>query len=551
MTSLRVRTARFALSCGIVSCIACTDSGKNGRHQSEEPAHGSDGGQNQDADVRADASSPQATHDAGKARDAGHDAALSVDAGQREPDAGARCARERGPIVAGKLALRSGAQSMDAAYEKAVGVLNSDVQTDQASGKAHFIAGESWSQVWTRDTSYSIDLGAGLLFADVAKSTLQGMTQNVSGIGDVWIQDAAGHFGGWPNLSDSIVGAQGAWSLYLTTGDREFLAWSYTITLNTLARAERDVFIAADGLFGGCSTFMESNSGYPGKYANTKTLLAKTKALSTNLLYYRGYFVAAEMGKVLGKDVAALETKAAQLKDAINQRLWLPDQGFYAYFEDENGAQEKKMEGTGEAFAILWGVADQERSASILAHTPTTAWGLPCLWPQYSEWLNYNTGDANYYHNGMIWPFVQGYWGWAAAQAGAQTHFASELDHMRVLSEKNDTFQEFYRPEDGAPDGSRRQLWSASGYLSMVYHGLFGMGFDVDGVSFAPVVPDVFTALTLDGVPYRQATLNLSVSGHGTHVTRFAIDGVTQPEARIGRDLSGTHRIDIAMDECD
>ena len=28
--------------------------------------------------------------------------------------------------------------------------------------------------------------------------------------------------------------------------------------------------------------------------------------------------------------------------------------------------------------------------------------------------MNYQTGESGYYHNGMIWPFVQGYWAWAA-----------------------------------------------------------------------------------------------------------------------------------------
>ena len=36
-----------------------------------------------------------------------------------------------------------------------------------------------------------------------------------------WLQDKCGHFGGWPNLSDAIVGTRGAWSLYLVDGDKK------------------------------------------------------------------------------------------------------------------------------------------------------------------------------------------------------------------------------------------------------------------------------------------------------------------------------------------
>jgi len=440
-----------------------------------------------------------------------------------------------------KLAFASGLANYDAAYAKAVQVIGADTK----EGK--FIAGESWDQVWTRDTSYSIDLGAGLLYPDIAKATLQGMTQNVADIGDVWVQDTAGHFGGWPNLTDSIVGAQGAWSLYLTTGDQDLLSWSYGITLNTLTRAERDVFIPSAGLFGGCSSFMESNSGYPKKYAFTKTLLAQTKALSTNILYYRGYVVAAKMGRILGHDVRDLEIKAEHLKEAINEHLWMEDKGYYAYFEDENGVKETRMEGTGESFAILWGVADARKTKSILANIPVTAGGVPCLWPQYPEWMTYAGCTCDYYHNGMVWPFVEGYWAWASTKGRATQRVAYELDRIRALSEKDDTFHEFYRPEDGLPDGSRRQLWSASGYLSMVYHGLIGMSFDLQGVEFSPVVPDAFQQVTLDGIPYRKMILNASVTGSGTEIASFAVDGHRRFEHRVPADLTGTHTVEIRM----
>lgn len=484
----------------------------------------------------ADASLPPSTKDA------------AVDAPALPQGPANACDVARGPVKSGKLAFASGKAEYDALYAKAVDV----IAKDTVNGA--FIAGQNWSQVWTRDSSYSIDLGAGLLETDVATATLKGMTEHDNGAGGggraVWIQDAAGHFGGWPNLSDSIVGAQGAWSLYLITGNHEFLAWAYDVTVATLARAERDVFQTKAGLFGGCSSFMESDSGYPSKYRDTKTLLAKTKALSTNLLYYRGYDVAAKMGRLLGKDVSTHQAKADALKAAINARLWIESAGYYGYFEDENGAVQRTMEGTGESFAILWGVADEAKTKRILSSVYESPWGVPCLWPQYPEWRDYGAGFPYYYHNGMVWPFVQGYWGWAAAAGGSVDRFGTELEKMRAVAAKNSTIQEFYRVEDGAPDGSPRQLWSASGVLSMVYHGLIGMSFDDEGITFAPAVPDTLRAITLDGVAYRGATLNISVTGSGNTIARFRVDGTEQPNPRISSALTGTHSISIALGEC-
>jgi glycogen debranching enzyme len=435
----------------------------------------------------------------------------------------------------------SGHDRHDAAYAKAT----ADIEGDIVRGR--FIAGRDWNQLWTRDTAYAVDAGAGLLHPAVAMATLRDMTKR-GRRGVVWRQDSCGHFGGWPNLTDAIVGAVGAWSLYTTTGDQEFLRWSHDVTVNSLARAEREVFDSSSGLFTGCSTFMESNSGYPAKYAHNGSLMGKTKALSTNLLHYRGYVLAARMARLLGEDVGASEVKAAKLKDAVNTRLWRQDKGYYAYYEDENGVASDRMEGTGESFAILWGVADAERASVVLANTPVTSQGIPSLWPQYPEWTNYaKRSDSDYYHNGMVWPFVQGYWARAAGARRDIGRFGAELDKLLELSEKDTTYSEFYLPEDGRPGGSPRQLWSATGYLSMVHHGLFGMDFEPDAIRFTPLVPREFADLSLTGLRYREMTLDLRLTGSGGKVRHFALDGEPRKDHSVPSGDTGHHEVTITV----
>lgn len=111
----------------------------------------------------------------------------------------------------------------DTAYKLALKEIGQNIACN------HFVAGSGWAQLWTRDTSFAAELGAALLHPQVVQKSLMSSVQFVSirsSSGDtsmqkVWLQDLCGHFGGWPNLSDSIVGARGAWSLYLVTGDKE------------------------------------------------------------------------------------------------------------------------------------------------------------------------------------------------------------------------------------------------------------------------------------------------------------------------------------------
>eukprot|EP00978_Attheya_sp_CCMP212_P019985 scaffold56737_cov75-Attheya_sp.AAC.4 len=321
-----------------------------------------------------------------------------------------------------------------------------------------FVAGAGWDQLWTRDTAYAVELAAGLVRPEVSRQSLGTCTEDVvlkqhhdysdgstaatatststSTTRTVWYQDKCGHFGGWPNLSDAIVGARGAWHLYLYTGNSTFLEWAYETTVNSLVRAEQQVLLGGGGdgdaaanatdnananaigddgfrnrLFGGCSSFMESNSGYPKHYSNHGDLVGKTKALSTNMLYYNGYHYAYQMGTILmenSQTVAVLKQRSKALKRSIRDRLWSEDQGSYAYFEDEDGNLMEHTEGLGVALVLLSEDFESARRVKILLeHTHRTALGIPSLWPRFDLGdfpENNDNHIAQRYHNGRIWP---------------------------------------------------------------------------------------------------------------------------------------------------
>lgn len=449
------------------------------------------------------------------------------------------------------FAFSSGVDAIDAAYELALREMSGLSGARHGKG-GHFLAGAGWPSLWTRDTSYAVELSAGLVFPKISEESLR-----KCGMRGVWMQDSCAHFGGWPYLSDAIVGARGAWSLYLVTGDVEFLRWAYGVTVKSLALAERDVFDEKSGLFKGCSSFMESNSGYPEKYRNKGRLVGQTKALSTNLLHHSGYVLGAKMGGIVGaekSDIDHLRAKGRKLRDAIHTRLWNETRGNYAYFEDENGHLVEQNEGLGLGLLLTDPefAEDDDRIRRLFNTTHRTPRGLPCLWPQFKH--KHLWGVFDLYHNGRIWPFVQGYWAVAAASHNRVDVFEEEFRNLLLLSQSPDpTFAEFYELDGTFPRDRRRQLWSDTGFLGMIYRGLFGMTFQPDGIAFNPVKPHGLfgDAVTLKNVPYRNMTLDISVRGSGAHVASFTLDNqpavVSGEDAFIKSDLQGKHTISIVM----
>ena len=137
-------------------------------------------------------------------------------------------------------------------YDTAYNIARQEIDANTVDGK--FVAGSGWGTLWTRDTAYAIELGAGILSPDIALRTLMKCNERDPETSNLmWVQDDCMNFGRWPNLSDSIVGAQAAWHLYLLNGDKEFLEWALSMTKNTLQRAERDAWNSDAGLFKGCS----------------------------------------------------------------------------------------------------------------------------------------------------------------------------------------------------------------------------------------------------------------------------------------------------------
>ena len=422
-------------------------------------------------------------------------------------------------------------------------------------------AGGDYQTPWTRDASINSWNANSLLAPAVAANTLWAVVERQNG--KLIVQQDNQWW-------DQVIWIPAAWNHFLVTGDRAFLAPAYEAATQTLARRRDKNFNAAFGLFSGPSFFNDGIAGYPPPLGDTggKDSFVldhpgtdKIMALSTNCLYVAAYRAAAGFACELGRppsEARDFDQKADALAAAINARLWNPDARAYGYFlygsGPDIGKMEKYQEGSGLAFAVLFGVADATRARALVADAHRQPEGITSIWPNFATFSDAKPGR----HNNVIWPLVNGLFAHAAATVGATGIMADEIVGQANLALASKDFREVYNATTGAVDGGWQngnhwgsaihQTWSASSFLRAVYLGVFGLGFERDGLRFNPRLPADWSGVQLTGLPYRAGQLDLTLTGVGTRVTRLALDGRPVPGNFIAAgDLTGRHRVEITL----
>jgi len=362
-----------------------------------------------------------------------------------------------------------------------------------------FETGEKWPYVWTRDLSYSVDLG--LWRFDPARSR-NGLLFKLSGVrakdapqGLYPMQDT-GSGGSWPISTDRVVWFLGARHLLddKTFGDKAWQALNDTLT------QDREYAIDARmGLYRGETSFLDwREQTYPEWTKDNVVFIGQSFALSTNVLHYEALRVAARMAAQRGDDRAKrYAAQADALKTAINVHFWRPDRGMYMSYIGGDGLPVEAYDLLGLSLAITSGVADAERARASLSHYPAWPAGSPVIWPERA--------GQPIYHNRAIWPFVSAYALRAARQVDDPRLIAFEIESIMrgvALSGSNmenyDLATQATHVDDGKLSGpvvdSKRQLWSVAGYLDMVTEGVFGLTADgkIEPKLPASLVPMLF-----------------------------------------------------------
>lgn len=393
-------------------------------------------------------------------------------------------------------------------------------------------AGMGYESPWTRDTAINVSNCCGLLFPQISKNTLLSVINrgNMRVGGDYW---------------DSVIWILGAWNYYLCTGDEDFLKSASVIGNNTLKFLEDTEFDENLNLFRGQACYGDGVSAYPDIYSKTgeshinefpkeypelcadKGVGIPMHTLSTNCLYYQAYKI---MAQISGDEY---ERKAVSLKKAINKYFWIEDKGYYRYIKDDFGNCDF-MEGIGESFAVLFGVADERQTKLIMENQYITPNGIACAWPPFERYTRVGENEFGR-HSGTVWPHIQAFWADAAARNGYADICGFEFDRMTEKALRDGHFAEIYHPTNGSLyggvqeknrrgivrwDSQIKQTWSATGYIRIILFDIFGIRITKEEMTFQPKKISGITEAEIRNISFKDKLIDLRLSGGKTEIVK-------------------------------
>ncbi|QKV96321.1 hypothetical protein HUT19_35260 [Streptomyces sp. NA02950] len=400
--------------------------------------------------------------------------------------------------------LRSGSVLLDGLYAMAHDDAKRN-ETDQLTDDAYndgkpvpcpggcYITGKAWTYVWTRDVSYSADLGLTPADPERMRNTLAfKLSDRRDGSGDTQVIQDTGTGGSYPSSSDRVVWALGASEIldWLPDGERRaFARKAYDAIRNTVEHDRKVVYDPHGGLYKGEHSFLDwREQSYPDWTKDDVATIATSRSLSTNVVHRAAIDAAARLAADAGDTAAAAKYHrwATRLTSAIRTAFWLPRQGQFSQMltTERDTSPVRRYDALGTSLAVLTGVATPRQARQAVATYPQTPYGPSVLWPQQR--------GVPAYHNNAVWPFVTAYLMRAAAKTGndgVATLQARSLVRGAALFGTN---KENINLLDGGTKteiNSDRQLWSVAGMLSMVQQSLFGIDARRDGLHIKPFLP--------------------------------------------------------------
>ena len=133
----------------------------------------------------------------------------------------------------------------------------------------------------------------------------------------------------------------------------------------------------------------------------------------------------------------------------------------------------------------------------------------------------YKQGDDLGRHSGTIWSFINSFYANEALKAGKNDVFTNEFRMLTDKAVRDGQFYEIYHPVTGMPYGGiqepvrngaysrlkscEHQLWSATGYMSMIINGIGGLQSNLE---FRPTNVPGIEFIEIEGFKCKRGSLD-------------------------------------------
>jgi|GEM_PF-2437988 hypothetical protein len=393
--------------------------------------------------------------------------------------------------------------------------------------------------ILTRDISYAIMLGLGITHPDASRKSLidrvyAGKVLQEKGVGS-----------GWPVSVDRISWIVAAWELYLINGNEGWLRTAFNIASRTI---EDDLFVVYDidqNLFRGLPANTTSAVGVYPEWL-TEADIFQSYALSTNALYYQALSSLSKMAEQLNTGgESRYEMIAKSLKVSINEKFWMESSGYYAglIYGSEFPVQDRRSETLGNAWCILFDIADKEKANKMVQKLPVHPKGAP----QYYPHQDVENAEAS----NSVWLVTQNFWNKAIKKTRNHPGYPHGLYSLfrgtaLTLGHKN-----YYKSDTGLPPSDpiyNHSLSASSTSVGSILDEFIGLNFQKDGIHLNPFIPESMGGEhRIVGLPYRDAILNIRLRGYGDQIYAVFLGQKPLSSNVIPADLTGVQDITVVM----
>lgn len=317
---------------------------------------------------------------------------------------------------------------------------------------------------------------------------------------------------GWPVVSSDAAWPIAAWEVYLATGDREWLQKTIDITSRLMADEMQTTFDKRLGLFRSLPPGQITGRRMPAWMDAAD--IAAAYSFKSNIERAACYDILCKALTIQDKDCDEYALRRDSLINATDSYFWTPDRGRYSemLYGCPYTIQSPSSDNLAQAAGICLDIINDAMADVLVACSPIYTTGVPASYPSDT----------------MQNPLATAFWNIAAARTGNSEAFNLSLASLAYQA---------------ATDPSCRDYLRAA-----VLHGIAGIRLQPDGMRFSPFVPEELDGeKIISGLHYREATLDIKITGTGNIVSTFAIDSEPSDDHIVPSSLTGHHQVSVTL----